>query len=101
MLFEPLEKWDIKYGSTSDDPLPEENISSENSIQPNLLNYANVSSFQKVIRMVARIREIVASKSFKGGHIHNISTETFRQAEMFLLLEVQNEVDLSMNLKSR
>ena len=102
MLYEPLEKWDIKFGSTSDDPLPGEkkitstNLSSEIPTQPSLINYENVSSFLKAVRVVARIIGIARHKSFRGGHIDNISTETFKQAEKFLLLDAQKKVDLSL-----
>ena len=102
MLSEPLEKWDIKYGSTSSNPLPGEkrivstNTSSGNTTQPNLLNYTNVSSLQKAVRVVARIMGMAKDRSFRGGHVDNISAETYKQAERFLLLEAQGEVDLSM-----
>ena len=102
MLSEPYEKWNIKFGKTSDDPLPGEkkisstNLTSGNPSQTSLVNYENVSSFQKAIRVAARIIGIARSKSFRGGHIDNISTETFRQAEKFLLLDAQKEIDLTV-----
>ena len=102
MLSEPLEKWDIKYGSTSSDPLPGEkrivstNTSSGNATQPNLLNYTNVSSLQKAVRVVARIMGMAKDRSFRGGHVDSLSAETYKRAEGFLLLEAQREVDLSM-----
>ena len=95
MLSEPLEKWDIKYGSTSSDPLPGEkrivstNTSSVNATQPNLLNYTNVSSLQKAVRVVARIMGMAKDRSFRGGHVDSISAETYKRAEGFLLLEAQ------------
>ena len=101
MLSEPFENWNIKFGSTSDETLPGEkkitstNLCSGSSAQPSLLNYENLRSFQKAIRVVARIMGMAKSKSFKGGHIDNMSTQAYRTAENFLLLEAQKDVDLS------
>ena len=50
---------------------------------------------QKAVRVTARLIGISKKRSFKGGHIDNITAETYREAEHFLLSEAQQTVDFA------
>ena len=100
MLYKPFEEWDIKFGGTSCGELPGEkkllsaNVAAVNPVREHILDYKNVSTLSRAVRVIARVIGMAQAKSFKGGHVDHVSTETYKRAERFLLLEAQKGVEL-------
>lgn len=80
MLRRPFEEWDIKFGKTSDEPVPgEKKLTSGKPTMThaagvtqkgeNLLSYDRVSSLRMAVRVLARVIGIARKRSFKGGHV--------------------------------
>ena len=95
----PFEQWDVRFGKTSDQLLPGEKRDvqthqADSSGSTGFVNYNNLSSLQKAVRVVARLMGIAQEKSFRGGQVDLISPERLRRAEAHLLSEAQVSVDL-------
>ena len=97
-LHKPFESWNIKFGKTNDTILPgEKRIVKTHTVDATtepFLEYKNVRSLSKAQRVMARILAIIEQRSFKGGHVNNITTEKMKQAEVMILLEAQKNLEM-------
>ena len=102
MLYFPFQQWDVEFGKTSNETVPWEKVThGTNShhldiiTKEVLLNYNNFGSTQKAARVSALLIAISKKRSFKGGHTSNITAETYRDADHFLLSEAQQKVNFA------
>ena len=98
MLRQPFEDWNIRFGKTSDDPVPGEKrlvVSHAAKQKTTLLRYERFSSFRKMVRVTARLVGIAKERSFRGGCTGCLSTERLKQAEELLIKEVQDTLDMT------
>lgn len=100
MFHQPFEQWDVRFGKTTDSLLPGEKkdvqtYQLDSSCTKGLLNFRNISTMQRAIRVVARLQGIAKEKSFRGGQVDRISPESLRCAETYLLIESQAPIDLA------
>ena len=100
MLRKPFQQWNIRFGKTSDEPTPGEKKIATTHVadavlpKESLLDHDNFSSAKKAVRVIGRVIGIARSKSFKGGHIDNLSAAVLKEAEEYLVKEAQSTVDM-------
>ena len=100
MLSLPFEQWNIKFGGATEEILPgEKRLTQAHSAgvqQPtSLIDYVNVSSLPKALRVMTRVINVLKNKSFRGGHTSFITPAILQQAEEILVREAQGSDDIS------
>ena len=99
MLSLPFEEWNIKFAGNTQEILPgEKRLTQTHSAcvqQPkSLIDYANIGSVSRAVRVMARVINIVKNKSFHAGKTSLVMPALLQQAEETLLREVQNSEDI-------
>ena len=101
MFYLPFEQWDIKFDTSPEDSVSAETIHEpetfnlRSNVSPNLLNYDNFSNKSKLVRVMARLISIRKKKSFSGGHWTHVTPDLMGEAELFLIKEAQQSVDMN------
>ena len=97
MFYLPFEQWDIKF---IDDLVSKGNehetasFAIKSNTSETLLKYENISTRMKAIRVVARLISMRRNISFRGGHWSNITPKLVSEAELMLIKEAQQNVDM-------
>ena len=108
MLHEPAESWNVHFGPTSNEPVPgekkayaEQTHATDALHNGELINLSRFGSFQKTVRVTARVMNIAKLKSFSGGNQKHMTVEAYRKAEQYLISDAQKATDFkSKSLKT-
>ena len=94
-LYHPVEEWGLKFNPKGEQSLTGEkkvHSSAVTSVEPALIDYERFSDIDKVIWTVARLLNIAQTKGFSGGMITSISTQQLKEAEKFIVKNVQRSL---------
>ena len=107
VLCRPIKEWGLKFGLQHEDPLPGEkrvsvtNVTKMSDADTPLINYKRYSDIDRVIWVVARLRGIAQKKSFSGGRTAVISARDLKEAEDFVVKDIQKSLQSEMMKSSR
>ena len=94
-LYQPVEEWGLKFNPKGEQSLPGEKkvrSSAVTSAEPALIDCERFSDINNVIWAVARLLNIAQTKGFSGGMITSISTQQLKEAEKFIVKDVQRSL---------
>jgi hypothetical protein len=109
VMYKPISEWGLKFSVCQDSTLPGEKKFPSSSAaasavvqNSSLVDYKRYSSINRVYFVIARILGIFRSKSFKGGRSEHITPEKLRDAETYVVLDIQStmEAELKKTLKN-
>ena len=95
ILYQPIEDWGLKYDPKGEQSLPGEkkvHSSTATSLKLPLVDYERFSDVDKLIWTVARLLNIGRAKSFKGGMTTSVSAQQLKEAENFILKDLQRSL---------
>ena len=96
ILYQPIESWGLKFRSQKSEILPREKklrctMASKSKVP--LIDYAKFSNIDKIIWVIARVLSIAKHKSFCGGNTLHITPQLLREAEDFMVKDVQETLE--------
>ena len=102
VLNKPFEEWGLKYGLQREDALPGEKklcntAVTEVKTHTSLIQFSNIN---RVIWVIARLQGMAKKTSFAGGKICAISAQNLKEAENFVVKEIQKSVDHDVEKKN-
>ena len=95
VLCQPVAKWGLKFGLQRGDPLPGEKkmfTTAATEASPSLIDYQRFGDVNKAIWVIARIRNVAKYKSLSGARGALVSPQDLRDAEDFLVRDVQGSI---------
>ena len=104
ILYKPVEEWGLKFGVQKNEVLPGEKkirYSSTATSSAPFIDYKKYSDVSNIIWIVARILGMAKHKSFKGGHISEITPQLLQEAENFLVKDIQKELKIEVQKTDR
>ena len=102
VFYSPYEKWGLRFEAQKENSPGEKMVKSlvnvAHASSHHLVDYSQFSSFDRVIWVIARLLSMFVhqKKSFRGGHVSNITPELLRKAEDILLKDVQSSISNDM-----
>ena len=96
ILYQPIESWGLKFGSQKSEILPGEKklrctMASKSKVP--FIDYAKFSNVDKIIWVIARLLSVAKHKSFRGGNTLHITPQLLREAEDFVVKDVQETLE--------
>ena len=114
ILYRPVEEWGLKFGLQMEGELPGEKKvrgstmttvgaaagdKQTTAVSGSLIDYTKYSNIERVIWTVARLLNVARSRSFKGGKTEIISAQHLREAENFIVKDMQKSIETELTKK--
>lgn len=96
ILYQPIEEWGLKFGLQREESLPGEKkicITAATTALPTLIDYERFSNINKVIWVVAMLKNIVRNKTFSAGSANLVTPQHLKEAEDFIVMEAQKSIE--------
>ena len=105
ILYKPVEEWGLRFGRQHDNELPGEkrllNSNAAKATSKPLIDYGRFSSFESIVWVVARLRNIMKYKSFSGGQGQKCNPDDIRKAELIVISDIQGSMKDELNKKNK
>ena len=95
ILYIPVEDWGLKFKPQQDEPLPGETKVKNMAMtsgKTSLIDYKRYSDINKLVWIVARLFGIARMKTFRGGKTLFLSSKLLKDAENFMVKDVQKSI---------
>ena len=95
----------MRFGRQHDNELPGEkrllNSNAAKATSKPLIDYGRFSSFESIVWVVARLRNIMKYKSFSGGQGQKCNPDDLRKAELIVISDIQGSMKDELNKKNK
>ena len=102
ILYKPVEKWGLKSGPAKEEPLPGEKKMCNTAVataDPPLIDFVRFSDINRVIWVVARLKNIARNKTFSAGNAMPVTAQHLKEAEDFVV-NVQKTIECELEKSS-
>ena len=96
VLYQPVENWGLKFGLQKEESLPgEKKICSTAVVAAHsaFIDYERFSDISWIIWVVARLKNIARSKTFRAGNAVQITALHLKEAEDLIVKDVQKSIE--------
>ena len=88
-MYQPLDDW----GSEEKSRFQKICSTTAVTVQPTFTHYERFSDINRVIWVVARLKNIARSKTFRAGNAMQITAQHLKEAEDFIVKDVQKSIE--------
>lgn len=99
VLYQPVENWGLTFGLQKEEPLPgEKKICSKAAVAAHsfFIDYERFSDTNRIIWVVATLKYIARSKTFRAGNAVQMTALHLKEAEDFMVTDVQKFFDCAL-----
>ena len=103
ILYQPIEEWGLKFGPQKEEALPREKkicSTAAATAYPLLIDFERFSNINRAIWVVAKLKNIAKNKSFKALNAMLLSTQHLKEAECFVVVDVQKSIECELRKSS-
>ncbi|KAL9987899.1 hypothetical protein ACROYT_G002279 [Oculina patagonica] len=103
ILYKPVEEWALKSGLQKEEPLPGEKkmcCTAVATADPPLIAYERFSDINRVIWVVARLKNIARNKTFSAVNAMQVTAPHLKEAEDFVVKNVQKTIECELKKSS-
>ena len=99
ILYKPVEEWGLKSGLQKEEALPGEKKMCSTAvarIDPPLIAYERFRNINRVIWVVARLKNIARNKTFSAGNAMQVTAQHLKDAEDFVVKNIQKTMECEL-----
>ena len=103
ILYKPIEEWGLKTGPQKEEPLPGEKKTCNTAVStadPCLIDFERFSDINRVIWVVARLKNIARKKTFSAGNAVQVTAQHLKEAEDFVVKNIQKTIECELKKSS-
>jgi len=103
ILYKPVEEWGLKFGLQKEEALPgEKKICTTAAVtaRPSFIDYERFSDINRVIWVVARLKNIARNKTFRAGNAIHLTAQHLKEVEDFVVMDVQKSIEGELKMSS-
>ena len=103
ILYKPVEEWGLKSNPQNEGPLPGEKKICSTAVataDPPLVDFERFSDINRVIWVVARLKNIARNKTFSAGNAMQVTAQHLKEAEDFVVKNVQKTIECELKKSS-
>ena len=104
ILYKPVEEWGLKSGLQKEEALPGEKKMCSTAVartDPPLIVYERFRNINRVIWVVARLKNIARNKTFSAGNAMQVTAQHLKDAEDFVVKNIQKTMECELKKSSR
>ena len=99
ILYKPVEEWGLKSGLQKEEALPGEKKMCSTAVartDPPLIAYERFRNINRVIWVVARLKNIARNKTFSAGNAMQVTAQHLKDAEDFVVKNIQKTMECEL-----
>lgn len=103
ILYKPVEQWGLKSGLQKEEPLPGEMKMCSTAVataDPPLIDFERFSDINRVIWVVARLKNIARNKTFSAGNAMQVTAQHLKEAEDFVVKNIQRTIECELKKRN-
>ena len=103
ILYKPVEQWGLKSGVQKEEPLPGEKKMCSTAVataDPPLIDFERFSVINRVIWVVARLKNIARNKTFSAGNAMQVTAQHLKEAEDFVVKNIQRTIECELKKRN-
>lgn len=103
ILYKPVEEWRLKSGLQKEEALPGEKkmcSAAAARADPPLIVYERFRNINRVIQVVARLKNIARNKTFSAGNAVQVAAQHLKDAENFVVKNIQKTMECELKKSS-
>lgn len=103
ILYKPVEQWGLKSGLQKEEPLPGEKKMCSTAVataDPPLIDFERFSDINRVIWVVARLKNIARNKTFSAGNAMQVTAQHLKEAEDFVVKNIQRTIECELKKRN-
>ena len=103
ILYKPVEEWGLKSGLQKEEALPGEKKMCSTAVartDPPLIVYERFRNINRVIWVVARLKNIARNKTFSAGNAMQVTAQHLKDAEDFVVKNIQKTMECELKKSS-
>ena len=103
ILYKPVEEWGLKSGLQKEEALPGEKKMCSTAVartDPPLIVYERFRNINRVIWVLARLKNIARNKTFSAGNAMQVTAQHLKDAEDFVVKNIQKTMECELKKSS-
>ena len=103
IVYKPVDEWGLKSGLQKEEPLPGEKKICNTVVttaDPPLIDFERFSDINRVIWVVARLKNIARNKTFSAGNTMQVTAPHLKEAENFVVKNIQKTIECELKKSS-